>query len=69
MARTVASIVKIAIRMLRRVTGMMKIFTWMVSGIRSSGRQDGLKALFGIHTSSMLLLVQHISILVKIKHR
>ena len=38
MARTVASIVKIAIRMLRRVTGMMKIVTWMVSIIRSSGR-------------------------------
>ena len=36
MARTVASIVKIAIRMLRRVTGMMKIVTWMVSIIRSS---------------------------------
>ena len=69
MARTVASIVKIAIRMLRRVTGMMKIVTWMVSIIRSSVRQDGLQALFGIHTSSMILLVQYISILVKIKHR
>ena len=34
MARTVASIVRIVIRRLRRVTGMMKIVTWMVSMIR-----------------------------------
>ena len=34
MARTVASIVWIVIRRLRRVTGMMKIVTWMVSIIR-----------------------------------
>ena len=38
MIRTVASIIKIAIRMLRRVTGMMQIVTWMVSIIRSSDR-------------------------------
>ena len=57
MARTVASIVKIAIRMLRRVTGMMKIVTWMVSIVRPSVRQEDLQALFGIHTSSMILLV------------
>ena len=34
MARTVASIVRIVIRRLRRATGMMKIVTWMVSIIR-----------------------------------
>ena len=34
MARTIPSIVRIAIRKLRRVTGMMKIVTWMVSIIR-----------------------------------
>ena len=34
MARTVASIVRIVIRRLRRVSGMMKIVTWMVSIIR-----------------------------------
>ena len=34
MARTVASIVRIVIRRLRRVTGTMKILTWMVSVIR-----------------------------------
>ena len=34
MARTVASMVRIVIRRLRRDSGMMKIVTWMVSIIR-----------------------------------